>query len=142
VQGKQNEQRTARSHPATADFGPRAAVGGGPWFAHGEVYDALHRKLCEASPLGVNVELMMIFLGVNHDTYGEIPLILESHGLMSEEEVDEIYEIYTATAWQHAEIIGAEPDNSTSSESLLLPFVRRAFVQYCGACIEWATGPQ
>jgi hypothetical protein len=113
--------------------------GGGPWFARGEVYDALSRKVDEMglwepdpdgvmrpSPLGatVNVELMTIFL--EHDIWGEVPMTLEAHGLMMEQEVDEVYEIYITTAWQHAEIIGAEPDDSNS----LLPFVRRAFLEF------------
>jgi hypothetical protein len=52
---------------------------------------------------------------------------IEARGLMTEQEVDEVY---IATAWQHAKIIGAERDNSTTSESILLPFVGRAFLEF------------
>jgi hypothetical protein len=125
--------------------------GDGPWFAHGETYDALSRKdeaglyeldpdnpdFVVPSPLGreVNVRLMIIFLGLYHDTFGEIPMILEEYGLITQQEMDELYEHenYAPTVRSRAEIIGAEPDNSTTSESILLPFVRRAFLQYCGA---------
>ena len=114
----------------------------GPWLARGETYCALQRKL-EAmglwqrdgdtlcpTPLGaaLKINLLMVFLGLWDD--GEIPMVLEEHGLMSSEEVDEVYEVFVETGWQHATIIGAERDTSTDFETLLKPFARRAFIEH------------
>jgi hypothetical protein len=62
--------------------------GDGPWFAHGETYNVLWRKLVEAglyesdsgdpdfvilTPLGqeMDARLLLLFLGLDHDTFGE-----------------------------------------------------------------------
>jgi hypothetical protein len=104
--------------------------GDGPWLADGETYAALHRKIDDAklwepvpgtddtyrpSSLGraVNVTLLMIFLGLWHDA--EIPIELENQGLMSEDEVDDVFERY----W-----------GEKGSAAILLPYVRRAFRQH------------
>jgi hypothetical protein len=55
----------------------------------------------------------MVFAGLWDD--GEIPMIFEEYGLLSEEETTEIYERF---------------EGGESSESLLLPIVRRAFFQH------------
>jgi hypothetical protein len=118
--------------------------GAGLWLARGEAYLALHRRLNDLglleadpdrpgevrpTPLGVemNVWVLTVLLGLWEDA--EIPMMLEDYGLMSEAEVNEVSEIFIATAWQHANIIRAE-DKSNDSETLLLPYVRRAFLDY------------
>jgi hypothetical protein len=54
------------------------------------------------------VRLMIIFLGLYHDTFGEIPMILEEYGLITQQEMDELYEyeIYAPTVRPRAEITG------------------------------------
>jgi hypothetical protein len=104
--------------------------GGGPWLTDREITTALIKKLDalglnepvpempntqRSTVLGreVNIELMQVFMGVWCEY--EIPMILEEYGLLSEEEVDEIYERF---------------EGGESSEAVLLPLVRRAFFQH------------
>jgi hypothetical protein len=104
--------------------------GDGLWPAEGETLYALRRKIDEAklwelvpgtndtyrpSPLGraVNVDLLMVFLGLWDDA--DIPLVLENQGLMSEDEMDDVFE---------------RDCDEKGFEAILLPYVRRAFRQY------------
>jgi hypothetical protein len=104
--------------------------GDGPWLAAREITTALIKKLDamglnepipekpnthRLTALGreVNIELMQVFMGVWCEY--EIPMILEEYGLLSEEEIDEIYERFEC---------------GESPEAVLLPLVRRAFFQH------------
>jgi hypothetical protein len=61
----------------------------------------------------LDVKLSMVFVGLGDDS--EVLMLLEEHGLISEEEQYEIYERY----W-----------GKDTSEAILLPFVRRAFFEF------------
>jgi hypothetical protein len=66
-------------------------------------------------PLGreLDVKLLMVFAGLWDDS--EVPMLLEEHGLISEEQQYEIYARY----W-----------GKDTSEAILLLFVRRAFFEF------------
>jgi hypothetical protein len=104
--------------------------GGGPWLADREITTALIKKLDamglnepvpeepnsqRSTALGreVNIKLMEVFMGVWCEY--EIPMILEEHGLLSEEETTEVYERF---------------EGGESPEAVLLPLVRRAYIQH------------
>lgn len=82
------------------------------------------------TPLGRELELPLLDVFLGFDEYGETPMTLNEYGLMTEAEMDEVYDIYWATAFQHAEIIGIERDTSTSTETIMRPYARRAFLKY------------
>jgi hypothetical protein len=101
--------------------------GGQPWLADAETCDAVHRKLIQmgllkvvcaepetwrSTPLGkeLDVELFEVFMGVWHEC--EVPRILEEYGLLSESELDAIWE------------------SEADAESLLSGYVKRAYFDY------------
>jgi hypothetical protein len=69
----------------------------------------------QATPLGreLNIDLMQVFIGFWDPC--EIPLILEDHGLISEDEILEVEE---------------RCEDGEDPEAVLLPLVRRAFFQH------------
>ena len=100
-----------------------------PWPADWEAISALHRKLIQmglveqvsdelitwgATPLGkeLNVELFEVFMGIIYE--GDVPIILEEHGLLDESEFDSIL----------------ESTSDADAKSLLDAYVRRAYFDY------------
>jgi hypothetical protein len=61
----------------------------------------------------INIQLLMVFAGLWDE--GEVPMILQENGLITEAEETEICERF---------------EDGESSEAILLPFVHRAFFQY------------
>jgi hypothetical protein len=72
----------------------------------------------QATPLGreLNIDLMQVFMGM-WEPY-EMPMILEDHGLLSDDEILEV------------EMRLEGPLEEEDFEAVLLPLVRRAFFQH------------
>jgi hypothetical protein len=102
---------------------------GQPWLADPETCSAVHRKLIQMglveqvrdepltwqiTPLGkeLNVELFEVFMGIIYE--GDVPIILEEHGLLDESEFDSIL----------------ESTSDADAKSLLDAYVRRAYFDY------------
>jgi hypothetical protein len=117
-------------------FGP------GPWLLDDETSWAMTKRLEELgllkcvgydqwkiTPLGreFNLPLLDVFLGFDTG-YGETPLTLHEYGLLTEAEMDEVFDIFAHVPSSNP--TGAEPDISISTEAVMRPYARRAFLEY------------